>query len=378
MRTIPLILVSTITYGQTDLFEKQLSIDRTHEEAARIIRSRDGNNIIVGSLNDGRKDIYLVKVNDKGDTLWTRKYGADNVDDYATDIVAISNGYAVCGSTRTYSKKGKDDAFLLLIDENGKWTGYPKVFGSEFDDEAKRIIQTKDGNLVMVIEKRPTQWYAETFIIKVNLKGDRIWSGQLPDIHPTFGSELIEDPDGDVIFGGTATNQFEKDRDILLVRFNGKDGQIKWHKQITGQDNYHESLLCLLKNKAGNYLIAGLKVSPAKRYLILYTTDKEGNIIGDKIYNIDDLGETYSTSAPRQMIEAKDGNLIIVGNKSGHGFIFKLTQSGESIFFRKFGGQFSSIVELSTGELILTGEIIDPTHFWNLYLVRTNDQGKIE
>lgn len=378
MRTIILFLLSTIAYGQNDLFESEVIINRTHEDANKIIRSRDGNYLIVGSTDRGGKDIYIIKANDKGDTLWTKKCGGVNVDDTATDIVATSNGYAVCGSTRGYAQKGKADAFLLLIDESGEWLAYPKVFGSEFDDEAKKIIQTKDGNLVMVIEKRMTLSYAETFIIKVDIKGDRIWSTQLPDIHPTFGGELLEESDGDLIFGGTATNQFEKDRDILLVRINGKDGQIKWHKTITGQDNYHESLQCLLKNKAGNYLIAGLKITPARRYLILYTTDKEGNIIGDQIYTIDDPEKTYSTTSPRQMIEAKDGNLIIIGNKGGGGFIFKLKQSGESIFFQQYRGQFYSVVESQSGELFLTGTVKDPSHFWNTYLVRTNDQGKIK
>ncbi len=79
-------------------------IDTTH----------DGNYIIVGYTNSfgkGDYDIWVLKIDTAGDTIWTKTYG-DTVDEYGYCIRSVKNGFVILGVRN-------DILFLMKIDESG-------------------------------------------------------------------------------------------------------------------------------------------------------------------------------------------------------------------------------------------------------------------
>ena len=88
--------------------------------AYSITQTSDGGFAVVGytSYWVGHDDVWLLKVNASGDTLWTRVYGGDNFD-YANSVVQASDGgYVIAGSAGTFDE-GSYDVYLIKTDSLG-------------------------------------------------------------------------------------------------------------------------------------------------------------------------------------------------------------------------------------------------------------------
>jgi len=124
-------LVATFTIGllRTDqngslIWTKQIELSNLWSEGRWIEKTFDGNFIISGVSRNSDPlswNLLLLKTNDTGDTLWTRRYpgilsAAGNCVQATTD-----QGYVICGYTATGS--GQQDVYLVKTDENGTITG---------------------------------------------------------------------------------------------------------------------------------------------------------------------------------------------------------------------------------------------------------------
>jgi hypothetical protein len=103
----------------------------------------EGDYIVAGetfSLESGSYDIYIIKINAFGDTLWSRTYGGIN-SEYGHSIIQTSDsGFAVVGETRSFGA-GSYDIYFLKTNAGGDtlWTG---TYGGDDYEEGHSIIQT--------------------------------------------------------------------------------------------------------------------------------------------------------------------------------------------------------------------------------------------
>ena len=69
----------------------------------------DGGYIITGTANfsSGVGDIFLMKTDAVGDTLWTRFLGGTGLDQGNAVIATTDGGYMVAGSTSSFGMGGK-------------------------------------------------------------------------------------------------------------------------------------------------------------------------------------------------------------------------------------------------------------------------------
>lgn len=115
-------------------------------------QTRDGGYVIAGteypyvppalSCYSG-SHIVILKVDVGGDMVWSRQYGGTG-DDWARDIQQTSDGgFVVVGRTDSRGA-GQDDVYLLRLDQNGDtlWTG---TYGGEDFDEGTKVRQGMDG-----------------------------------------------------------------------------------------------------------------------------------------------------------------------------------------------------------------------------------------
>jgi hypothetical protein len=85
-----------------------------------VAQTTDGSYIITGAVVSGLwyYDVYLMKTDSIGDTLWTRAYG-DTASDQAYSVAQTSDGgYIMVGSTSSYSA-GMPDVYLIKTDAMG-------------------------------------------------------------------------------------------------------------------------------------------------------------------------------------------------------------------------------------------------------------------
>jgi hypothetical protein len=108
----------------------------------------DGNFILTGSTNSfghGRFDAYLLKINGSGDTLWSKTYG-DTLDDKAFSGIETNNhGFAMTGSTYNFNAMAQD-GIIFKADSTGALL-WQRVYGGSDAEEFYDIIEKSNSNL---------------------------------------------------------------------------------------------------------------------------------------------------------------------------------------------------------------------------------------
>ncbi len=87
-----------------------------------VVQTSDGGYIISGhseSFGNGASDFYLIRVDEIGDTLWTRTYGGVN-GDYAYSIQQTAdNGFAVVGTTNSFGEEDNNNIYFVKTNADG-------------------------------------------------------------------------------------------------------------------------------------------------------------------------------------------------------------------------------------------------------------------
>lgn len=95
--------------------------------------------------SDHQSDVWILKTDMNGDTLWTKTYGGDG-NDYCTCIRQISDGgYIIVGFL---NPEDTMDILLAKVDPAGEpvWTGI--IGESYFLEFARCIRQMEDGYVI--------------------------------------------------------------------------------------------------------------------------------------------------------------------------------------------------------------------------------------
>ena len=119
------------------------------DEGHCVRQSSDGGFIIAGQWGQASsdQDVYVIKTNEYGDTLWTRRYNG-GAWDCAESIEETDGGrYIVAG--RMWQPNYIPDVWLLKIDASGDTLWTARFGGAEYD-EAHSGQPTNDGGYVVV------------------------------------------------------------------------------------------------------------------------------------------------------------------------------------------------------------------------------------
>jgi len=118
--------------------------------SATSCQTSDGGLAIAGataSFGFGGDDIYLVRVNSDGDTLWTRSYGGAG-NEWGLSIKELpDSGFVIAGQTNSFGN-GSNDIYLLRLDANGDSLWFT-TFGGEGDDWGRSVTVTEDGGYII-------------------------------------------------------------------------------------------------------------------------------------------------------------------------------------------------------------------------------------
>ncbi len=135
------------TPGTSDLWfvkiDPEGDTQRTHtyggpmnDWGAYVQQTRDAGYIVTGLKDaDGygyQGDLWLLKTDSLGDTIWTRSYGLPGLTDRGQFVYEMDSGYMILGETESQGAGGRD-VWILRIDESGD-TLWTKTYGDSTDD----------------------------------------------------------------------------------------------------------------------------------------------------------------------------------------------------------------------------------------------------
>ncbi|MCD6573678.1 MAG: hypothetical protein J7K95_06250 [Thermoplasmata archaeon] len=140
------------------------------------ILEADGGYIICGvtsSYGKGGWDFWVVKIDKNGNELWNKTYGYWDME-WAKKIIKVDDGYIVAGDTTTTST-GWNDILLIKIDDKGNeiWN---KTYGGNDVDSLSDIVKTKDGYILIGVTESFDVGFFDGWMTKLDKNWNEVWN----------------------------------------------------------------------------------------------------------------------------------------------------------------------------------------------------------
>jgi hypothetical protein len=189
------------------------------EEGCAVEQTSDGGYIVAGhtySYGGGEYDVYLLRTDMYGDTLWTKTYGGDQ-SDYAYSVQQTPDGgYIIGGYTHSFGPW--TDFYLVKTDSIGD-TLWTRTYGGPNEDRGYCVKQTFDGGYIVVGQtySSSTTGY-DIRVVKTDSEGDTVWTQTYGGEGWDCGRSGQQTLDGGYIFAGTITTQGTTSHDVYLIK----------------------------------------------------------------------------------------------------------------------------------------------------------------
>ncbi len=346
------------SHGSCEVFDKGI-----------VIAADSESNDFDVHINRGSTDFYIVKIKSNGDTLWTRTFGGSNLDlgcdvTETDDSCIVYTGVTFSNDFDINTSYGGGDIFAVKLDAIGN-TLWKKTFGGSDVDNAYSIISTKNGACALFGYTGSSDFYInqnygshDCVLINLDQNGDTLWVKTLGGTLSEIGQDIIYTSDnGFAVIGSTESSDYDVgnnygNHDIWLVKLDSL-GNIQWEKNYGGTDS--DEGMSIYQTNDGGYIMAGMTNSNDfdvhgnhgdSDYLIIRT-----NSTGDTLWTNTIGGSGYDR--PNAIIQTSDNNFVVGGyTNSVDGdisnwynsydfWIVKLDDNGQILWDACMGGNYS-------------------------------------
>ena len=248
-----------------------------------IIELPEGGFVVLADINSndgdisghkGSDDIWLVKLSNTGDIVWSKTLGGGNVDYGRSIALTNQGGFIVAGASLSLDgdvtgRHGSLDGWVVKLDANANII-WQKTLGGDGYDATHSVIATSNGNFVVAgynssnnHDVSGNHGGTDLWIIKLDTDGNLIWQNSLggrghDGIQGDSFTDLRQTIDrGYIIAGNTSSidgDVFDNKgkRDIWIVKLDHQ-GQIVWQKTMGGSEN--EAAVAIVTTKNGGYTV---------------------------------------------------------------------------------------------------------------------------
>jgi len=334
----------------------------------------DGGCVIVGSKG-GLENAYILKVDCNGDSLWSKKYGGDSMD-YAYSVVNMENdGYAIAGGNSSIIGKGME-MYLIRTDRNGD-TLWTRTYGGDSDDYARSIKETPDSGFVLAGYTYSFGDSGDMYLVRTDKNGDTLWTKTYggPGGDACKAIEITADS-GYILFGSTFSSRWNVD--VYLVRTD-KNGDTLWTK--TFGTSYNDVIYSGQKTIDGGFVLAGLLDTIYNDIYVARVT-ASGDTLWTRRYGGPGREEAYAIRPTPDSGFILCGLKNYSDTKRDDGYLLKINAKGDTLWSKLFGGpgyeRFFDVQVTPDGGFILVGDVAD-SGFTNsdMYIVRTDAEGNV-
>lgn len=303
---------------------------------------KDGGYVIAGSIDreaPGYTDMFLVRTDQFGDTLWTKTYGQPVQPDNAFFVEQTSDdGFILCGHYGGFTAAGYS-IYLVKTDSIGDTLWTKAIGGATTIEWATMIRQTTDGGYI-ITGVSPASFSPGTnniILVKTDGSGNLVWSKIYGGLAPDRGYAVEQTSDNGYIITGRTESFGAGDYDAFLLKTDS-NGDTLWTKTYGGTDLDEGS--SVHQTADGGFIVSGTTRSFGVGLgdVYLFKTDNAGNLSWSKTYgnSLDDYG--YSV-----VQTADDGYAITGGAYSGISanrdvYLIRTNQFGDVLWTKTYGG----------------------------------------
>ncbi|MCB0556788.1 MAG: hypothetical protein KDD02_24800 [Phaeodactylibacter sp.] len=340
----------------------------------------DGGYIAVGdySLPTGaiRNYIRLLKVDAGGVKQWEQIYHEGDIRSDQSCGVALADdgGYFILGSSDAIDYNAAGQMWLLRLDASGDTLWTREYSANTLWTTATALTPTGDGGLLLTASTfNSSDTTAGAYLLKVGLDGNPLWEKHY-QWHTSYNYFTLENvtllSDGGFVAAGAWANPATP----AVVRFDAQ-GDTLWAKTYAFSTG--DELWDVEPTADGGFLTCGGATGFAGVNPIVLKLDAEGNQQWQNIYDIN-YGKAVS------MTKAPDGGYVLAGSldhylwypTAPYGFLLKINEDGAEQWRREleqaWGGysRLASVEPTPDGGYIAAGET-----GWKAFLMKTDGLG---
>ena len=266
-----------------------------------VTNSNDGD---FKGMNKGERDIFVIKLDSRGDILWKKTFGGSGFDEGTFITATPDGGYVLTGVTGSNDdgdfkemNKGRQDVFVIKLDSRGDIL-WKKTFGGSGFDYGVSTISTPDGGYVLRGGTQSNdydfkgmnkgEW--DVFVIKLDSRGDILWKKVFGGSYGDGGRSITATPDGGyVLTGWTRSNDGDfkgmnkGEWDVFVIKLDS-NGNLN---RSTSIEDHSDNI--------SSFTITPNPLSPLST--ISYSLDKPSHI---RIEVVNSVGEVVSVLSDKQ------------------------------------------------------------------------------
>lgn len=377
------------TYGN----EEFVSAIQTSDGGYVIVGNKNSPFVNGGSLSE---NIGVIKIDATGSLLWEKIYGGSGIEEVKDMVQTNDGGYLIVGASNSndrdfpgyhFGGNGKpSDAFALRLDDKGDLL-WSKLLGGSASDIFYSVIQLHDGEFIVggYSDSKNGDLYGTDpaidgypWMVKLADPGVIQWQKKFPKdtIYVVAFNDIITTPDsgfltvGTSSFSNTSSPNYRPNGNMGIVKFD-KDRNIQWHRAFggSGTDNGR----AIIQTSDGGY--AAIGISSSIGYDV---TENKGGLdyFIVKISNGGSLEWSKSIGGNRDewghdLVQANDGSLVLAGaTQSNNNGDVPQHNSGDKYWIVKLG---DSTLVSSVGKIGKQDFTIYPSLVEDLLNIRTSE-----
>ena len=265
-------LVKTDINGDT-LWTRNMGGSK-EDAANNVIQCNDNGYLLTGytsSYGAGGNDLYIVKTDQEGLTEWEKVYGF-TANEYGMTAIQMDDGGYLIGATSDKSGNGSD-IWLMKIDARGDslWTRW---YGGEKTDNVDEIYRTTDGNYILVGSIGHPEglgYITNAYVMKLKPDGDTLWTQEFGN-HDYYdrGNDIYVFNDGTYLLAG-----FYQGRNWLAKL--DANGDTLWTHKYEG--DHWEGFSSMTRKTDGDFVMTSNHITYNMMHFT--TVDPQGNVVED-------------------------------------------------------------------------------------------------